>query len=250
MAESEESGQASDFEVSNSEASDTSPITEANSGRIIEAVDEAVGSVISSETEGPDSQSVMWSSGETGGPDSDVSLSDTEDGVVTHDQRRRGMVIKQGDTVSFVADNLNEQIRRNSPGQSAASKGSRRSSLTSDAMSSSADQAGMSCKALTDIELHAKTLGHSVDRMLSDLQTNLHTMSAITVGCAQTYKGSVDKTLDEVDSNIKLMYTFMAKCEELNSKMKNVHQVADEINDIKRILDMFEGDLQLHAHPT
>lgn len=30
-------------------------------------------------------------------------------------------------------------------------------------------------------------------------------MSAITVGCMQTYKGSVEKTLDEVDTNIKVL---------------------------------------------
>ena len=29
-------------------------------------------------------------------------------------------------------------------------------------------------------------------------------MSAITVGCMQTYKGSVEKTCDEVDANIKV----------------------------------------------
>ena len=36
----------------------------------------------------------------------------------------------------------------------------------------------------------------------------LFQMSAITVGCMQTYKGSVDKTLDEVDANIKVRISF------------------------------------------
>ena len=44
--------------------------------------------------------------------------SDGDDGVITHDDRLRGMVIKQGDMVSFVADNLNEQIKLSSPSQS------------------------------------------------------------------------------------------------------------------------------------
>ena len=37
-------------------------------------------------------------------------------------------------------------------------------------------------------------------------------MSAITVGCMQTYKGSVEKTCDEVDANIKVgrIYTFFS----------------------------------------
>jgi len=30
-------------------------------------------------------------------------------------------------------------------------------------------------------------------------------MSAITVGCMQTYRGSVEKTLDEVDASIKVL---------------------------------------------
>lgn len=45
-------------------------------------------------------------------------LSEGEDGVITHDDTLRGMVITQGDIVSFVADNLNEQIKLSSPSQS------------------------------------------------------------------------------------------------------------------------------------
>lgn len=44
--------------------------------------------------------------------------SDNEEGAISHDKLRRGMVIKQGETVSFIADNLNEQIKLSSPAQS------------------------------------------------------------------------------------------------------------------------------------
>lgn len=60
-----------------------------------------------------------------------------------------------------------------SPG---ASRSSRRSSLTSDVCSSK-DHSPVDHKILHDVETQAKSLAHSVDKMLSDLQNNLHTVS-------------------------------------------------------------------------
>ena len=54
-----------------------------------------------------------------------------------------------------------------------ASRSSRRSSWTSDACSSK-DQSPIEHKILNDLETQAKALGHSVDKMLSDVQHNLH----------------------------------------------------------------------------
>lgn len=58
-----------------------------------------------------------------------------------------------------------------------ASRCSGRSSVASDACSSGGDGTLLSHKALNDLEAQASVLGRSVDTMLSDLQTNLHTVS-------------------------------------------------------------------------
>ena len=62
----------------------------------------------------------------------------------------------------------------------AASRSSRRSSFTSDACSTSnTDHVLVTHKAVADVEAQAKNLGRSVDKMLSDLQTNLHNVSCL-----------------------------------------------------------------------
>ena len=62
-----------------------------------------------------------------------------------------------------------------------ASRSSRRSSFTSDACSSNVEQTAVSHKILSDIEAQANILGRSVDKMLADLQTNLHNVSELTL---------------------------------------------------------------------
>lgn len=44
-----------------------------------------------------------------------------EDGEIYHDDIQRGMVIREGDSFSFVCDNLNEKIKLSSPSQSGLS---------------------------------------------------------------------------------------------------------------------------------
>ena len=68
-------------------------------------------------------------------------------------------------------------------------------------------------------------------------------MSALTVEHVQTYRDGVCKTCDSVDSNIRAMYQLMAKWEELNKNMAPAYRVANQIKDVKRLLEMFEAAL-------
>lgn len=176
-----------------------------------------------------------------------------------------GTVVKKGDMIEFVADDLQEMIKRSSPmTQTESSASSRRSSLRSySSISSSTSSAfgGMSRspssllqqspddiplidpQAVHDLEMHALKVADNLDLLMGNLKSNLHKMSAITVGCLSAYKTSVDTTCDSVDSSIKSMYALMAKCEELSNSMKPVNKLAEQIKEIKRLLDRFEGQI-------
>ncbi|XP_071154467.1 clumping factor A-like [Mytilus edulis] len=177
-----------------------------------------------------------------------------------------GTVTRKGDMIEFVADDLQEMIKRSSPLTQTASSAtsSRRSSLRSySSVSSSTSSAigtasGVSRspsslfqqspddippidpQAIHDLEMHALKVADNLDLLMGNLKTNLHKMSAITVGCLSAYKTSVDTTCDSVDGSIKSMYALMAKCEELSNSMKPVNKLAEQIKEIKRLLDRFE----------
>lgn len=176
-----------------------------------------------------------------------------------------GTVIRKGDMIEFVADDLQEMIKRSSPltqtGSSTTS--SRRSSLRSfSSVSSSAssvvgvsrspsslfqqspdDIPPIDPQAINDLEMHALQVADNLDLLMGNLRSNLHKMSAITVGCLSAYKTSIDTTCDSVDSSIKSMYALMAKCEELSNSMKPVNRLAEQIKEIKRLLDRFESQI-------
>ncbi|GFR85548.1 BLOC-1-related complex subunit 6 [Elysia marginata] len=179
----------------------------------------------------------------------------------------KGTVTRKGDLIEFVASDLQEKIKQSSPlsQPDAASSGSRRSSIKSYASASSstsfATSSGLSqspssaCQqspddippidaaAVIELELHATRVADSLDLMMGNIRNNLHKMSAITIGCQEAYKRSVDITCDSVDASIKTMYALMAKCEELSASMGPVRQLALQIKDIKRVLDLFESQL-------
>lgn len=201
--------------------------------------------------------------------------------ITTHSQRMKkrddfgglshslpkGTITRKGDLIEFVASDLQEKIKQSSPlsQPDAASSGSRRSSIKSYASASSstsfATSSGLSqspssaCQqspddippidaaAVIELEVHATRVADSLDLMMGNIRNNLHKMSAITIGCQEAYKRSVDITCDSVDASIKTMYALMAKCEELSASMGPVRQLAVQIKDIKRVLDLFESQL-------
>lgn len=172
--------------------------------------------------------------------------------------------------IEFIADDVEEMIRRSSPMSQSTCKtassdvSSRRSSLLSltsvESMSSTmatSMTSGMSMSypqspdcippidpmAIYEIENQARLVADSLSHMMGNLQNNLHKMSAISVGCEEAYRTSVEVTCDSVDSSIKSMYALMAKCEELSTTMQPVYKLADQIKEIKRLLDRFETQL-------
>ncbi|XP_064604440.1 BLOC-1-related complex subunit 6-like isoform X2 [Liolophura sinensis] len=179
----------------------------------------------------------------------------------------QGMIMRKGDMIEFVADNLQEKIRGS---RDSSSMGSRTSSMRSISSVNSISSytsslatsvSGMSRspsslvqqspdaippidpQAMQDLESQARVVADRVDLMMGNLKANLFKMSAITVGTLDAYKHSVESTCEAVDASIKAMYALMAKCEELSTTVKPVYQLADQIKEIKRLLDLFEGQL-------
>ena len=66
----------------------------------------------------------------------------------------------------------------------------------------------------------------------------------LQVDTMETYRDGVCKTCDAVDNNIKTMYQVMAKVEELNKSMAPAYTIAEEVKDIKRVLDIMEANVK------
>ncbi|ELU01050.1 hypothetical protein CAPTEDRAFT_212084 [Capitella teleta] len=94
-----------------------------------------------------------------------------------------------------------------------------------------------------DLEVLAEKTSMSLQHMMSTLASDLHKMSSLTHACLGAYSEGVDNTCDAVDSSIKSMYALMAKCEELNSSLRPIYGLQEQIKGIKRLLDMFETQM-------
>ncbi|XP_059143888.1 uncharacterized protein LOC131931197 [Physella acuta] len=201
----------------------------------------------------------------------DIKASDdrlVEPGGSLSNSLPQGTITRKGDMIQFVADDLHEKIKQSSPMSYVAdtvSTDSRRSSVRSvtsfSSSTSFATSSGVSrspssqfqqspddippidAAAVIELENHARRVADNLDLMMGNIRNNLHKMSALTIGCQDAYKRSVDITCDSVDASIKSMYALMAKCEELSMAMGPVEQLAVQIKEIKRILDLFETQL-------
>jgi len=91
------------------------------------------------------------------------------------------------------------------------------------------------------LEREARNIATSVDGLTEHLAVSLHTISAVTAESLSVYKDSVCKTCDAMDANIKSMYQLMAKCEELSKAMAPLYKQAEQVKEIKKLLDIYEN---------
>uniref|UniRef100_A0A915CCA2 BLOC-1-related complex subunit 6 C-terminal helix domain-containing protein n=1 Tax=Parascaris univalens TaxID=6257 RepID=A0A915CCA2_PARUN len=138
---------------------------------------------------------------------------------------------------TFVVEDLERRIRDSarigSPISTPASEGSRRGSvpgsLTPDPL------------VLVSLESSARTISANLDVLLRDLRGSLHGMSDLTVEASECYSDAISSTCDSVDAVIKNTYAMLAKVEELNEAMVGVKRLAQQVKDIKRVVDLFES---------
>ncbi|XP_003696955.1 BLOC-1-related complex subunit 6 isoform X1 [Apis florea] len=160
-----------------------------------------------------------------------------------------GTVMQDGDMVLFVAEDLENKIKLSSPvtkkGETPSFPGSRSSTPCLYRQALTPQVPLLDHNVLNELEMEARKVATSVDALTENLAAILHSASALTVGCLETYRDAVCKTCDAVDHNIKSMYQLMAKCEELSKSMGPVYKLAEKIKEMKRMLELFESAMNL-----
>lgn len=161
-----------------------------------------------------------------------------------------GHVRYEGDMTHYVADDLEFQIKLSSPiakrgetpifGSSSASRSSTPSGkLYRQILAPQIGQIDIT--VLNDLEYEAQKIAQSVDNLIENLSSILHSNSSLTAENMEVYRDAVGKTCDAMDNNIKSMYTILAKGEEVSQAMVPVQAQAARIAEIKRLLQIFES---------
>ncbi|XP_077261434.1 BLOC-1 related complex subunit 6 isoform X3 [Temnothorax americanus] len=160
-----------------------------------------------------------------------------------------GRVMQDGDMVLFVTEDLENKIKLSSPvtkkGETPSFPGSRSSTPCLYRQALTPQLPSLDHNVLNELEMEARKVATSVDALTENLAAILQNASALTVGCLETYRDAVCKTCDAVDHNIKSMYQLMAKCEELSKSMGPIYKLAEQIKEMKRMLELFESAMNL-----
>ncbi|KFO18863.1 hypothetical protein H920_19767 [Fukomys damarensis] len=148
-----------------------------------------------------------------------------------------GTVSRHGDLTHFVANNLQLKIRL-SGAPSALPTAPVRPCLTP---APTPTIPPIDPEVLRDLERLSRELGSRVDRLLRGLGGAVQELTALSVGCIQTYRDAVDSLGEAVDMSIKGMYTLLARCEELERALQPVQGLARQVRDIRRTLEVLEA---------
>lgn len=93
---------------------------------------------------------------------------------------------------------------------------------------------------LKDVEEQAKIASRSIGKMMSFLTKELGKGTNTTLDIVSVYDGAINNVHSEVEQNIKAMYGLIAKCEELDRKMKPLNELATQVRTIRETLDLLE----------
>ncbi|XP_055450435.1 BLOC-1-related complex subunit 6 [Psammomys obesus] len=148
-----------------------------------------------------------------------------------------GTVSRHGDLTHFVANNLQLKIRLSGappPPPPASARPCPTPAPTPTIPPIDPD-------VLRDLERLSRELGGRVDRLLRGLGGAVQELTALSVGCIQTYRDAVDSLGEAVDMSIKGMYTLLARCEELERALQPVQGLARQVRDIRRTLEVLEA---------
>lgn len=148
-----------------------------------------------------------------------------------------GTVSRHGDLTHFVANNLQLKIRLSGTPQPPPPALAR--SCSSPAPTPAIPP--IDPDVLRDLERLSRELGGRVDRLLRGLGGAVQELTALSVGCIQTYRDAVDSLGEAVDMSIKGMYTLLARCEELERALQPVQGLARQVRDIRRTLEVLEA---------
>ncbi|NXE72947.1 BORC6 protein, partial [Cochlearius cochlearius] len=144
-----------------------------------------------------------------------------------------GTVLREGRLTQFVANNLERRIRLSGAPRGeppAAAGGGGGSSIPA-----------IDPGALQDVVALAGQVAAQVDELLRNVHCGLQALTALSVGCIQTYRDGVESLGEAADLSIRAMYALVARCEELDRAMQPVPALAKRIRDMKGTLERLEG---------
>ncbi|XP_053917402.1 BLOC-1-related complex subunit 6 [Cuculus canorus] len=133
-----------------------------------------------------------------------------------------GTVLREGRLTQFVANNLERRIR--------LSGVARAGSIPA-----------IDPAALQDVSALAAQVAAQVDELLRNVHCGLQALTALSVGCIQTYRDGVESLGEAADLSIRAMYALVARCEELDRAMQPVPALARRIRDMKGTLERLEA---------
>ncbi|KAM9018835.1 LOW QUALITY PROTEIN: BLOC-1-related complex subunit 6 [Ara ararauna] len=142
-----------------------------------------------------------------------------------------GTVLREGRLTQFVANNLERRIRLS---------GAPRGELPGAAGGGGSIPA-IDPGALQDVVVLAGQVAAQVDELLRNVHCGLQALTALSVGCIQTYRDGVESLGEAADLSIRAMYALVARCEELDRAMQPVPALAKRIRDMKGTLERLEG---------
>ncbi|XP_036622016.1 BLOC-1-related complex subunit 6 [Trichosurus vulpecula] len=146
-----------------------------------------------------------------------------------------GTVSRHGDLTHFVANNLQLKIRLSGNPQPQPPPSARPAPVPAPSIPP------IDPEVLRDLERLSRELGARVERLLRGLGGAVQELTALSVGCIQTYRDAVDSLGEAVDMSIKGMYTLLARCEELERALQPVQGLARQVRDIRRTLEVLEA---------
>ncbi|XP_005002156.2 BLOC-1-related complex subunit 6 [Cavia porcellus] len=184
-----------------------------------------------------DSRSLDGLSAACGGAGAEPGAGGGRRATISSPLELEGTVSRHGDLTHFVANNLQLKIRLSGappPLPPAPVRPSLAPTPTPTIPPIDAD-------VLRDLERLSRELGGRVDRLLRGLGGAVQELTALSVGCIQTYRDAVDSLGEAVDMSIKGMYTLLARCEELERALQPVQGLARQVRDIRRTLEVLEA---------
>ncbi|XP_065676024.1 BLOC-1-related complex subunit 6-like [Hydra vulgaris] len=93
---------------------------------------------------------------------------------------------------------------------------------------------------IKELEEQAKHTQVNLEKMILFLSNELRNITKISLESVETYCNTISNTHTEVESSIRSMYGLIAKCEELDQKMKPVAELALQVQNIKQSVDILE----------
>lgn len=146
--------------------------------------------------------------------------------------------IEEDGMISYVASDLEDQLRNSANNQTT---GSRQDFLNELARPKDFYQPDV--MLLEDLETEAELIAKSLSIMMKNINDFVTQVTKLTSASAQSCREYLCTACDSVDANIKKMYQIMAKCEELSIQMQPIKQLQDDIEKVNKLLDLLDKEL-------